>query len=154
MVDHDREVAVGIDDQARLALRELGERAGARQSPAVHHEDATLGDTGGVQVELGRVQLDVPEPVGRGHASAHGAGGHHRPGNIEALERRGIQRRPEIAEPCPGGEMRGRRCEDIPAVERARDRREQDVGAPDLHGVRDSPERVPRERQHAVVGTD
>ena len=78
-------------DQARLALRELGERAGARQSPAVHDEDAALGDAGGVQVELGRVQLDVPEPVGRGHAGAHRADGHHRPGNVEPLERRDIQ---------------------------------------------------------------
>ena len=56
-VDHDGEIAVGIDDQARLALRELGERAGARQPPAVHDEDDALGDAACVQIEEGLTSL-------------------------------------------------------------------------------------------------
>jgi hypothetical protein len=123
-------------------------------APPVHDQHPAAGDAGRVQVELGGVQLHVAEPVGRRDPGADRPRRHHRPGHVQALQGRGIDRGAEIGQGPAGGQMGGGGSEDVPAVERARHGSQHDVRALDLHGLVDPAERVPREGQHAVVGTD
>ena len=154
VVHHDREIALGVDDQPGLALGQLGERPRPGQAPAVHDQDVAGGDAGGIQVELGGVQLHVPVAVRRRDPGAHGPVRHHRARHVQTDQGAGVHGRAHLLELHPGRQMGGRGREHVPAVERPRHGREHDIGVLDLHGRLHAAERLPGEGQQAVVRAD
>ena len=151
-VDHDREEAVGVDDDPRLALRELGERPRPGSRRPFTTRTRPPATPAASRSRSPAFSCTFPKPS-TAVTQAPTRRRHHRRRQSSRTRDAGSTGGPSSSSGIPVARWAAAGA-GVPPVERPRDGLEDHLRARDLHRRLHAAERAPREREHAVVGTD